>query len=277
MPKASASTVDVRPPGAGPMPTDGRPTTLEDHQAIADAVQVYLDAAQSGVPRRLREFMQDHARVVGQIDGTFMATEPDAFVEWVRSSGPSPSVLARIVSTDVSGSVARVRIEITDWLGFRFTDFFLLSKEAGAWRLSSKVFDAHARNYAAADVQIADEPLAEADAIAAVVQTYIDSARTGDAKRLRSIWFDHAHIVGSLDGAPVNRTADAFSEKVGQSGGAANVRGRVVSIDRSGPAASARIEFEDWNGVRYTDMFTLFKADGTWRVAGKVFDAHGRR
>ncbi len=119
--------------------------------------------------------------------------------------------------------------------------------------------------------------LTEAEAIADIIDKYIGSARTGSARRMREIWLDHARIVGTFDGQPVNRTADAFSERIGQSGGAPNVRGRAVSIGRSGPAATACIEIEDWDGVRSTDLFALFKADGRWRVAGKVFDAHARR
>ena len=253
------------------------PSIFDDHRAIADVVGLYLQAATTGEPGALRSVFADYARIVGQIDGQLMELDPDAFVAWVSDNDASPTLDARIVSCDLSGTVARIRIEIDDWLGFRFTDFFLLSKEFGTWRFTSKVFDAHARNHTPHEPPSTVGPLTEAEAIAAVVDQYLDSARIGSARRMREIWFDHARIVGTLDGNPVNRTADAFSDRIGQSGGAPHVRGRAVSIDQSGLAASTRIEIENWDGIRYTDMFTMFKAAGRWRVAGKVFDAHGGR
>jgi len=113
-------------------------------------------------------------------------------------------------------------------------------------------------------------------AIAAALQPYIDAARTGDGASMRPIWFDHARIVGSLDGNSVNLNADAFCNLIDQVGGSPNVQARIVSIDYQGCAASARIEFFDWGGARYTDFFILYKQDGEWKISGKVYDSHIR-
>ena len=37
-------------------------------------------------------------------------------------------------------TVATARVEVTGWLGHRFTDQFTLLKENGAWTITSKVF-----------------------------------------------------------------------------------------------------------------------------------------
>ena len=49
---------------------------------------------------------------------------------------------------------------------------------------------------------IADEAnnFAEYKAVERALQPYIDSAKTGDGDLTRTVFFDHAHIVGSISG-----------------------------------------------------------------------------
>ena len=120
------------------------------------------------------------------------------------------------------------------------------------------------------------EQFDEYAAIAGALQPYIDAARTGGGSAMRHTWFDHAHIVGSLDGQPVNVDAESFCKYIDEVGGAPDVAARIVSIDYQGNAAAARIEFLNWGGARYTDFFVLYKRDGVWKISGKVYDSHTR-
>lgn len=113
-------------------------------------------------------------------------------------------------------------------------------------------------------------------AIERALRPYIDAARTGDGAAMRAVWFDHARIVGTLDGQPVNLDPDAFCALIDRVGGSPGVQSRIVSIDYAGNAASARVEFLDWGGARYTDFFVLYKQNGVWKISGKVYDSHGR-
>ncbi len=113
-------------------------------------------------------------------------------------------------------------------------------------------------------------------AVAAALQPYIDAARTGDGAAMRDAWYDHAHIVGSLDGQAVTLDADAFCRLIDQVGGSPEVQARIASIDIAGNAAAARVEFLGWGGARYTDFFILYRRDGRWRISGKVYDSHSR-
>lgn len=116
------------------------------YEAVADALGPYLDAAQTGKTEGLRPLFFDHARIVGSVDGGFMVSDPDTFVDWARRNGPSPGLQARIVHIDISGSAACARIEVVDWVGFRFTDFMLLFRDESGWRVSAKVFHSHGRS-----------------------------------------------------------------------------------------------------------------------------------
>jgi hypothetical protein len=47
---------------------------------------------------------------------------------------------------DVEGTAATARIEIDNWTGHRFTDFFTLVKIDGRWLILNKVFFMHPEN-----------------------------------------------------------------------------------------------------------------------------------
>ena len=52
------------------------------------------------------------------------------------------------------------------------------------------------------------------------------------------------------------------------------MQARIASIEVVGTIASARVEIDDWTGHRFTDMFTLLKVGGQWKIMNKVFHMH---
>jgi len=108
------------------------------------------------------------------------------------------------------------------------------------------------------------------------LEPYIKSAKSGNGKLSRSAFYDHAHIIGSVEGQVYNMTANEFGDAVNQGGPSKNVQSHIAWIDISGPAAAAKVEFYDWNGFRFTDFFVLFKKDGEWKISGKVYDSHNK-
>jgi len=59
-----------------------------------------------------------------------------------------------------------------------------------------------------------------------------------------------------------------------QNGAATEIEARVASIEVVGTIATARIEIDNWTGHRFTDLFTLLKVDGEWKIMNKVFHLH---
>lgn len=119
------------------------------------------------------------------------------------------------------------------------------------------------------------ETFKEYEAVAEALRPYIEAARTGDGALARSAFFGHAHVVGSINGEFSNLDADGFGEAVSSMGASGDVQHRIVSIEVSGPAAAARVEFFNWGGFRFTDFFVLYKHDSQWQISGKVYDSHG--
>ena len=131
-------------------------------------------------------------------------------------------------------------------------------------------------SFAKADITKADEQASfdEYQAIVQALQPYIQNASTGDGKKMRESFYDHALVVGSIGGKFNKLDLDGFEKAITDSGPAPKVKHHIAWIDISGPAAAAKVEFVDWGGLRFTDFFVLYKHDGEWKISSKVYDTH---
>lgn len=114
----------------------------------------------------------------------------------------------------------------------------------------------------------------EYNAVVEALQPYIKNAKTGNGKLIRTPFYDHAHIVGSIEGTFYNADLDTFEESIKEVGPSPDVKHHIAWVDISGPAAAAKVEFINWNGFRFTDFFILYKHEGQWKISGKVYDSH---
>ena len=114
----------------------------------------------------------------------------------------------------------------------------------------------------------------EYDVIADVVQHYIDGAKSGKGDDMKPAFHEDATIFGyagaDLFAGPIQRLFDWVDD----SGAATELQARIASIDVVGTVATVRLELDNWSGSRYTDMFTLLKVDGEWKIMNKVFHLH---
>ncbi len=114
----------------------------------------------------------------------------------------------------------------------------------------------------------------EHDAIAKVVQHYIDGAKSGRGDDMKPAFHTDATIFGyagdDLFAGPIQKLF-AWSD---ENGPATELEARIASIDVIGTAATVRLELDNLSGHRYTDLFTLLKVDGEWKIMNKVFHLH---
>ena len=113
--------------------------------AIADTLQRYIDGARTGDIALLRSAFAEGARVSGGYGGKPVSWSLTEFCDAVARGGPAPRLQARIVAIETAGAAAMARLEALDWRGTRYTDFFVMVRRDGGWRIDSKVFHAHAR------------------------------------------------------------------------------------------------------------------------------------
>ncbi len=119
-------------------------TEVSEYDAIANAIQPYLDGARSGKGDDMRPSFHEDATVFGYVGPDLFAGPIQQLFAWNDENGPATELQARIASIDLVGTIATVRLELANWTGFRFTDMFTLLKVDGEWKVMNKVFHTHA-------------------------------------------------------------------------------------------------------------------------------------
>ena len=116
--------------------------------------------------------------------------------------------------------------------------------------------------------------VSEYDLIAEVVQHYIDGAKSGRGHEMKPAFHEDATIFGYVG-------ADLFAGPIqnlfawnDENGPATELQARIAAIDVIGTVATVRLELDNWTGDRFTDLFTLLKVDGEWKIMNKVFHHH---
>jgi hypothetical protein len=112
------------------------------------------------------------------------------------------------------------------------------------------------------------------DAIAAVLDLYMEGAAQGDADKLRQAFHPDARMFGALAGnrydVPIQALFDLTAE--GPADVEGSYRGRVVSVTQIGDAASAVVAEDGfWGTVSFVDFFNLARVDGRWLIVDKTF------
>ena len=115
----------------------------KDIEAISSVIQTYAEGGRRGDAAVTKRAFRENATIHGYIGGGLLAGPIQILFDWVAGNPPSPDLEAKTANIDLAETVATARVEITGWLGYRFTDQFTLLKENGAWSITSKVFHTH--------------------------------------------------------------------------------------------------------------------------------------
>jgi len=116
--------------------------------------------------------------------------------------------------------------------------------------------------------------VSEDDAIARTIQQYVDGGKSGRGADMKAAFHPDATIFGyigpDLFAGPIQKLFDWND----QNGPATELQSRIASTDVIDTIATVRLELDNWTGHKFTDMFTLLKIDGEWKIISKVFYLH---
>ena len=115
----------------------------KDIEDISSVIQIYVEGGRKGDATIMKHAFRENATIHGHTDGGLLAGPIKMLYDWVESNPPAPDLEAKIVNIDLANTVATARVELTDWLGTRYTDQFTLLKENYSWTITSKVFHAY--------------------------------------------------------------------------------------------------------------------------------------
>ncbi|MGI9424067.1 MAG: nuclear transport factor 2 family protein [Hyphomicrobiaceae bacterium] len=116
--------------------------------------------------------------------------------------------------------------------------------------------------------------MSERAAISKTVQHYINGIRSGRGDDMKPAFHEDATIFGyggaGLFAGPIQRLFDVNDD----TGPSSDLEAQITRIDVVDTVATVRLELSGLAGSRYTDMFTLLKVDGEWKIMNKVFHLH---
>ena len=118
-------------------------TDLRQHDAIAKTLQHYIDGTRSGSGDAMKPAFHDDATIFGYAGADLFGGPIQKLFDWSDGNGPAAELQAEIASIDLAGTVAIVRLELTNLNGARYTDMFTLLEADGEWKIISKVFHLH--------------------------------------------------------------------------------------------------------------------------------------
>ena len=114
----------------------------------------------------------------------------------------------------------------------------------------------------------------EVQAIGTVLEHYINGGKTGRGDDMRSSFHEDATIFGYVGEDLFAGPIELLFAWNDENGPAADLTYEIHTVDIEGTVATARLETDNWHGHRFTDLFTLLKVDGEWKIISKVFHVH---
>jgi hypothetical protein len=122
--------------------------------------------------------------------------------------------------------------------------------------------------------------LVEYDAITRTMERYIAGAREGDGELMRPAFHPEATISGYCQGSEYSGSVEHVFEWITANGPAPDIEPRFARIEIIETIAIVHLEVDGWSGKlagahsRATDVFTLLKLNGDWKITHKLFHWH---
>ena len=122
--------------------------------------------------------------------------------------------------------------------------------------------------------------LVEHDAITRTMHLYIAGARAGDGNLMRPAFHPSATISGYCQGVEYSGSVEHVFQWITENGPAPNINPRFARIEIIESIAVVHLEVQRWSGklaganARASDVFTLLKRNGEWKITHKLFNWH---
>ena len=123
------------------VPALAQPASDDELAAIRHPIDLYFRAQATGDGDLIRRAFHPEARVSRVVDGRLVQTTAEEFAGRFDGSPPEdePARRRRIVSVDVTGDVAVVKVEL-DYPDVFFTDYITLLRFGDGWRIINKSY-----------------------------------------------------------------------------------------------------------------------------------------
>jgi len=115
-------------------------TTITDAEQIAAKIEGYTRGCKTGDGTYLKEAFHPDARMFGAVGDERYDVPIFGGMDAAVAHQPTGDHDARILSIDVTGDAACVKLAESGFWGLDFVDYFLLSRIDGEWQIVAKSF-----------------------------------------------------------------------------------------------------------------------------------------
>jgi len=118
------------------------------HDDILKTLQLYIDGSKQGKSDLMRPAFHPEASFFGYA-GERLAVGTGFLFDWIDKNGPAPHIEPRVLSVDIMGTIAVVRLEVASWSGklagsgVRMSDIFTFIRMPEGWKIIQKAFHWH--------------------------------------------------------------------------------------------------------------------------------------
>ena len=116
--------------------------------------------------------------------------------------------------------------------------------------------------------------VSDRDAITNTIETYINGGKSGKGDDMKPAFHSLATIAGYVGDDLLAGPIQFLFDWNDNNGPATELKHQITDIDIVETIATVRLELDNWTGHKFTDMFTLLKTDGEWKIISKVFYLH---
>jgi len=111
---------------------------------INEAVRLYINGAKLGRSCKMAPAFHEDATIFGYIGQDLFAGPIQKLFDWIDENEPGTEIEYEIEYMNIEKTIANVCIEIDNWTGNKYTDYFQLLNVDGTWKIMNKIFHLHA-------------------------------------------------------------------------------------------------------------------------------------
>lgn len=116
---------------------------IEEFNTVENLARKFIEAVKKGESSIIKPYFYEKAVFFGQLNEQEYQSGPiQAFYDTIDNYGPAgDNYVARVDVVSLEKTIAMVRVIEDNWHGYKFTDFLVMNKINGEWKIVSKVYD----------------------------------------------------------------------------------------------------------------------------------------
>ena len=116
---------------------------IKEFNAVEFVANKFVEAVKNGCSEIVKPYFYEKACFFGQLnEQVYQSGSILEFYETIDNYGKvSDDYTARIDVISLEKTIAAVRVIEDNWHGYKFTDFLIMNKINGTWKIVAKVYD----------------------------------------------------------------------------------------------------------------------------------------